>query len=52
MNGNEQEFRFHPKHKPIPYGWVKTGRLEQSHHGEYSILIKKINTAKDKENNV
>lgn len=38
----ETEFRYWPKDKPVPEGWEKTGTMERSHHGEWSILIKKV----------
>ncbi len=32
-------YQYWPKNKPIPSGWVKTGKMEDSHHGEWSIII-------------
>lgn len=35
------EYQYWPKDKPIPDGWKKTGRMHESHHGVYSIIIKR-----------
>lgn len=35
-------FRYWPKNKPIPDDWIKVGRMEQSHHGEWSVIIMKV----------
>lgn len=38
----DREFKYWPKREPIPAGWQKTGQMEQSHHGRYSIIIERI----------
>lgn len=35
------EYQYWPKNKPIPEGWVATMGLHETHHGRYSILIKR-----------
>jgi hypothetical protein len=34
--------KYHPKHKPVPKGWIVVNDMQSTHHGEYSVLIKKV----------
>jgi hypothetical protein len=38
-------YQYWPKNKPIPEGWVATMGLHETHHGRYSILIKRVEDA-------
>lgn len=41
-NANPVFYKYWPKHKPIPDGWVECGNMHLTHHGEYCILIKRV----------
>ena len=36
------EYRYHKVNTPIPTGWELAHDLQDSHHGRYSVLIKRI----------
>ena len=36
-------FQYWPKDKPIPDGWILARDMRDTHHEQYSILIKQIN---------
>lgn len=42
MGENVKEIRYHPKNKPIPEGWRVVSELEDTNHGEYSVLIERV----------
>lgn len=35
-------YRYWPRHKPLPPGWQICPGMERTHHGIYSVLIKRI----------
>lgn len=38
----ETEFRYWKRGIPVPPGWEDTGCLEETHHGQYSTLIRRV----------
>lgn len=44
--------KYHPTNYPIPDGWVLVNDMQCCHHGEYSILIKRIGGKMKKKNEI
>ncbi len=44
QNGLDIEVRYWSKYKPIPEGWKLLRELADCHHGEWSVIITKIDT--------
>ena len=38
----EEVLRYHPRGKPIPYGWKVVDDFSGCHHGAYAVLIKRV----------
>ena len=39
---SEETLRYWPKQEPIPDGWQLVSDLAGTHHGNYSVLIRKV----------